>query len=115
MDSQKNLMLNFTLRIPGSDNLKDSRYTTCMDLIKHQTRYVTADFKNMVDISAQGSCPQLSTNEDDIEEEPLYKGFFCPPGLKLKEQKDNNLCCKCYRLCKAIRWSCMYYFVLYKM
>ena len=98
MDPQKLVMLNFTMKIPGSDNLRDSRYTFCMHDIKSKTRFVTADFEQMDSIPAQGSCPGLSTNEDKVKEDPLYNGFFCPPGLKLNKLKDNNLCCKCYRL-----------------
>jgi len=98
MDPQKLVMLNFTMKIPGSDNLRDSRYETCMNDVKSKTKFVTADFKLMKSIPAQGSCPELSTDEYHVNEEPLYNGFFCPPGLKLNKLKDNNLCCKCYRL-----------------
>ena len=105
---QKLLTLNFTLRIPGSENLKDSRYTTCMDIVKSETRFVANNFKHMKSIAAHGlSCPQLSTNEDHVEPNPSLKDFFCPSGLKLKKQKNNNLCCKCcvHIHCKTIEWS----------
>ena len=98
MDPQKLVMLNFTMKIPGSDNLRDSRYETCMNDVKSKTKFVTADFKLMKSIPAQGSCPELSTDEYHVNEDPLYCDFFCPPGLKLNKLKDNNLCCKCYRL-----------------
>ena len=92
------VMLNFTMKIPGSDNLKDSRYTTCMNDVKSKTRYVTSDFKHMKSIPAQGSCPGINTDEDNVSENPVYNGFFCPPGLKLNKLKNNNLCCKFCRL-----------------
>ena len=96
------LTLIFTLRIPTSETLRDSRYTTCMDLVETQTRYVLTYFKSMESIPAQGPCPQLSMNEDSVKPEPLHNGFFCPPGLKLKTQTDNNVCCKCYTSRKQI-------------
>ena len=97
MGPQKMATLNFTMKIPGSDKLRDSRYVTCMNDVNSKTRFLTAAFKQMESIPAQGSCPGLSTNEDNVNEDPLYNGFFCPPGLKLNKLKNNNLCCKCYR------------------
>jgi len=73
-----------------------------MDLVETQTRYVLTYFKSMESIPAQGPCPQLSMNEDSVKPEPLHNGFFCPPGLKLKTQTDNNVCCKCYTSRKQI-------------
>jgi len=88
------LPLIFTLRIPGSNALRDSRYTTCMGTVKLQTRYIISNFKALESIPGRGSCPQLSVDENGVDQHPSYDGFYCPPGWKLKEQTDNNLCCK---------------------
>ena len=100
------VMLNFTMKIPGSDKLKDSRYVTCINDVRSKTRYVRAYFKQMESIPAQGSCPGLSTDEDKVNNDPMYNGFFCPPGLKLNKLKNNNLCCKCYTLERTYVNSC---------